>query len=180
MALAGYRTLCIAERELSTEQYNAWHEQYKAASVALVDREMALARVSERIEMDMTLLGATAVEDKLQVRREGGGRASEQHRSGHDISAGHSGGRQAASDEGAAGKEGKPCTLFSSLCSLPRHVALFGAQEGVPEAIESLIAAGIKVCGSAAQGGRGGGGWRWGAAHGGGAEPREGEGGGGP
>ena len=72
MALAGYRTLCIAERELSAEQYSAWHEQYKAASVALVDREMALARVSERIEVDMTLLGATAVEDKLQVRREGG------------------------------------------------------------------------------------------------------------
>ena len=71
MALAGYRTLCIAERELSTEQYNAWHEQYKAACVALVDREMALARVSERIEVDMTLLGATAVEDKLQVRRRG-------------------------------------------------------------------------------------------------------------
>ena len=68
MAVAGYRTLCISERELSAKEYQAWSEQYKAASVALTDREAQLARVSERIEVEMDLLGATAVEDKLQVR----------------------------------------------------------------------------------------------------------------
>ena len=67
MAVAGYRTLCTAERELSSAEFGAWYEQYKAASVALVDREQQLARVSERVEKDMDLVGATAVEDKLQV-----------------------------------------------------------------------------------------------------------------
>jgi len=66
MSVAGYRTLCIAERELTEQQYQQWAEQYKAASTALENREEQVARVSERIEVELELLGATAVEDKLQ------------------------------------------------------------------------------------------------------------------
>jgi magnesium-transporting ATPase (P-type) len=40
---------------------------YTEASVALVDREEKLMGVAELIEKDLTLIGATAIEDKLQV-----------------------------------------------------------------------------------------------------------------
>lgn len=66
MAGAGYRTLCIAEKVLTEEQYAKWAESYQAACVALTDREAKVAAASEAIERDMELLGATAVEDKLQ------------------------------------------------------------------------------------------------------------------
>ncbi|KAG2485813.1 hypothetical protein HYH03_015523 [Edaphochlamys debaryana] len=66
MAQAGYRTLCIAEKEISEPAYAKWAETYKAACVATQDREGKVAAASEAIEKDMDLLGATAVEDKLQ------------------------------------------------------------------------------------------------------------------
>ena len=37
--------------------------------MALEDREQRMAAVSEKLELDLELLGATAVEDKLQVKR---------------------------------------------------------------------------------------------------------------
>ncbi len=40
---------------------------YHVASVALEDREAKIAAAAEKIEADLELLGATAVEDKLQV-----------------------------------------------------------------------------------------------------------------
>ncbi|EFJ44459.1 hypothetical protein VOLCADRAFT_95397 [Volvox carteri f. nagariensis] len=66
MALAGYRTLCVAEKEITEAAYSKWATQYDAACVALTDREHKVALASEAIEKDMELLGATAVEDKLQ------------------------------------------------------------------------------------------------------------------
>ena len=44
-----------------------WFEAYKKASTALEDREDRLAAVYEEIERDLILLGATAIEDKLQA-----------------------------------------------------------------------------------------------------------------
>ena len=38
----------------------------KAAELALTDREGAIEQVATKIETDLTLLGATAIEDKLQ------------------------------------------------------------------------------------------------------------------
>ncbi|GFR50254.1 hypothetical protein Agub_g12440 [Astrephomene gubernaculifera] len=66
MALSGYRTLCVAEKELSEAAYRKWEAQYQAACVAMRDRDAKVADASEAIERDMELLGATAVEDKLQ------------------------------------------------------------------------------------------------------------------
>lgn len=45
----------------------AWKLNHDRASIVLEDREEALSAVYEEIERDMTLLGATAIEDKLQV-----------------------------------------------------------------------------------------------------------------
>jgi phospholipid-transporting ATPase len=53
-------------REISQEEYNRWSTIYDAASTTLVDRSEELDKAAEIIEKDMTLLGATAIEDKLQ------------------------------------------------------------------------------------------------------------------
>ncbi|KAG8553472.1 hypothetical protein GDO81_003425 [Engystomops pustulosus] len=65
-ALDGYRTLCVAYKELSQEEYEKMNRQLEEAKIALQDREEKLARVFDDIEDGMHLLGATAVEDRLQ------------------------------------------------------------------------------------------------------------------
>ncbi|KAF3916030.1 hypothetical protein AA313_de0209354 [Arthrobotrys entomopaga] len=65
-AREGLRTLCIAERVLSEEEYRDWMEQYDAAASASVGRDEKVEEVSEMIEQNLTLLGGTAIEDRLQ------------------------------------------------------------------------------------------------------------------
>jgi phospholipid-translocating ATPase len=62
----GLRTLCISSVVLTSHEYEAWEAEYQAAAVSLVDREERIDEVSEKIEKDLNLLGATAIEDKLQ------------------------------------------------------------------------------------------------------------------
>ena len=51
----------------STEnEYDEWSVRYNEAVVALEDREEKIAVVSDEIERDLRLLGATAIEDRLQ------------------------------------------------------------------------------------------------------------------
>ncbi|KAK9820083.1 hypothetical protein WJX72_005942 [[Myrmecia] bisecta] len=66
MARGGFRTLCIAQRDIGAEEYRTWADAYHEASVALEDREEKIAACAEKIERNLTLLGATAVEDRLQ------------------------------------------------------------------------------------------------------------------
>ncbi|KAJ1659306.1 aminophospholipid translocase [Dispira simplex] len=65
-ATEGLRTLCIAMREISTEEYDTWSQIYAQASTTLTNRTQELEKAAELIEKDMFLLGATAIEDKLQ------------------------------------------------------------------------------------------------------------------
>ncbi|WWC88623.1 uncharacterized protein L201_003536 [Kwoniella dendrophila CBS 6074] len=65
-ANGGLRTLCIAYRELSESEYKDWEKKYDAAAAATVDREGEIEKASELIEHSLTILGATALEDKLQ------------------------------------------------------------------------------------------------------------------
>eukprot|EP00050_Salpingoeca_kvevrii_P002287 m.190317 g.190317 ORF g.190317 m.190317 type:complete len:1160 (+) comp10581_c0_seq1:297-3776(+) len=62
----GLRTLCLAVAQLSEDQYQEWNKKYYEASTALVDRAQKLDEVAEMIEQNLLLLGATAIEDKLQ------------------------------------------------------------------------------------------------------------------
>ena len=49
------------------EDYNEWNERYHQATVSLGDsREDLIEEVSSSIEKDLRLLGASAIEDKLQ------------------------------------------------------------------------------------------------------------------
>lgn len=65
-AREGLRTLCIAQRELGEEEYQKWNKEHEIASAAIADREDKLEAVSDVIERDLTLLGGTAIEDRLQ------------------------------------------------------------------------------------------------------------------
>ncbi|TRM59267.1 hypothetical protein BD626DRAFT_508768 [Schizophyllum amplum] len=62
----GLRTLTLAYKILPEDEYEAWSEVYQEASVALDDREEKIEAACEALEYDLRLLGATAIEDKLQ------------------------------------------------------------------------------------------------------------------
>ena len=66
-ANAGLRTLVLAYRELDEEEYNKFNEEFIGAKNSVsADHEELMDEVAEKIEEDLILLGATAVEDKLQ------------------------------------------------------------------------------------------------------------------
>lgn len=64
---AGLRTLILAYRVLDEEEYKVFNEKFSEAKNSVsADRETLIDEVTETIEKDLVLLGATAVEDKLQ------------------------------------------------------------------------------------------------------------------
>lgn len=64
---AGLRTLALAYKKLDEAEYAAWNEEFIRAKTSFgSDREANLERVSDMMERDLILVGATAVEDKLQ------------------------------------------------------------------------------------------------------------------
>jgi phospholipid-translocating ATPase len=65
-AREGLRTLCIAQREISEEEYQEWNRDYDIAANAIQGREDKLEEVSDRIENHLWLIGGTAIEDRLQ------------------------------------------------------------------------------------------------------------------
>ncbi len=62
----GLRTLTLAYRVVSDVEYSSWVSRYHAALSSIEDREAELDRVSDEVERGLLLLGATAIEDKLQ------------------------------------------------------------------------------------------------------------------
>ncbi|KAM4709211.1 phospholipid-transporting ATPase IC-like [Discoglossus pictus] len=60
------RTLCLAYKEVEESDYEQWKLKHHEAAISLQNREERLAEVYEEIETDLQLLGATAIEDKLQ------------------------------------------------------------------------------------------------------------------
>uniref|UniRef100_A0A674D6A1 Phospholipid-transporting ATPase n=1 Tax=Salmo trutta TaxID=8032 RepID=A0A674D6A1_SALTR len=62
----GLRTLALAYKDLDEEYFSSWKQRHHEASTALEDREDKLDVLYEEIEKDLMLLGATAIEDKLQ------------------------------------------------------------------------------------------------------------------
>ncbi|CAD6336531.1 unnamed protein product [Miscanthus lutarioriparius] len=64
---AGLRTLALSYRVLDESEYSSWNAEFLKAKTSIgPDRELQLERVSELIERELILVGATAVEDKLQ------------------------------------------------------------------------------------------------------------------
>ncbi|XP_058774450.1 putative phospholipid-transporting ATPase 9 [Vicia villosa] len=64
---AGLRTLILAYRELDEEKYKEFDKEFSQAKISVsADRETLIGEITDMIESDLILLGATAVEDKLQ------------------------------------------------------------------------------------------------------------------
>ncbi|RXM91766.1 Phospholipid-transporting ATPase ID [Acipenser ruthenus] len=62
----GLRTLVLAYKDLEEGYFEDWRARHHAASTALEEREEKLDELYEEIEKNLQLLGATAIEDKLQ------------------------------------------------------------------------------------------------------------------
>ncbi|XP_041799470.1 phospholipid-transporting ATPase IA isoform X6 [Chelmon rostratus] len=65
-ATEGLRTLCFAVADVSESSYQQWLEIQHRASTSLQNRALKLEESYELIEKNLQLLGATAIEDKLQ------------------------------------------------------------------------------------------------------------------
>lgn len=64
---AGLRTLVIAYRELDEEEYKLWDNEFsKIKTTVTEDRDVLVDAAADKMERDLILLGATAVEDRLQ------------------------------------------------------------------------------------------------------------------
>lgn len=62
----GFRTLCIANKILTENDYIKWKTQYHKATISLINRKEMINDIAELIEKEMNILGAVAIEDKLQ------------------------------------------------------------------------------------------------------------------
>lgn len=65
-AADGLRTLCIAKKVLSKEEYACWLQRHLQAETAIQGREELLFESALRLETNLHLLGATGIEDRLQ------------------------------------------------------------------------------------------------------------------
>lgn len=64
---AGLRTLILAYRELEEDEYRKFNGKFNEAKNSVsAERDSLIEEVMETVEKDLILLGATAVEDKLQ------------------------------------------------------------------------------------------------------------------
>ncbi|KAI3332357.1 P-type ATPase [Xylariaceae sp. AK1471] len=66
-ATEGLRTLLVARKFIPEAEYIAWKEGYNKATTSLVNRQDMIEDAGEQIEQTLDLVGATAIEDKLQV-----------------------------------------------------------------------------------------------------------------
>jgi magnesium-transporting ATPase (P-type) len=60
------RTLALAHSLIEPSVYLAWNERFAKAALSLEDREDKLRDLADEIETNLTLLGASAIEDRLQ------------------------------------------------------------------------------------------------------------------
>ncbi|XP_054100316.2 putative phospholipid-transporting ATPase IIB isoform X9 [Callithrix jacchus] len=67
MAREGLRTLVVAKKSLTEEQYQDFESRYTQAKLSMHDRTLKVAAVIESLEREMELLCLTGVEDQLQA-----------------------------------------------------------------------------------------------------------------
>jgi len=66
-ASEGLRTLCLAMREIPEQEFQEWYKIFeKAQTTVSGNRAEELDKAAELLERDFYLLGATAIEDRLQ------------------------------------------------------------------------------------------------------------------
>ncbi|VDK46448.1 unnamed protein product [Anisakis simplex] len=65
-ATKGYRTLCFAMKVIDEDEYRKWNDEFEAALKSIDNLQKKLDDCAEKIERDLILIGASAIEDKLQ------------------------------------------------------------------------------------------------------------------
>ena len=66
-ARQGLRTLVMARRSLSVQEYESWKQKYVEIEASNENRERRLRETYSSLENHLTLLGVTGIEDKLQT-----------------------------------------------------------------------------------------------------------------
>ena len=64
--IQGLRTLVLAERKIERDEYFSWALEYETAKKCLKDRDETMSKLQEKLEKKLVLIGATAIQDKLQ------------------------------------------------------------------------------------------------------------------
>lgn len=65
-AKAGLRTLVVAKRILSQQLYTQWNNHYLLAQSQLKHKSENMERLQDQLEVELEMVGCTAIEDKLQ------------------------------------------------------------------------------------------------------------------
>ncbi|KAM9834885.1 phospholipid-transporting ATPase VB [Syngnathus typhle] len=65
-AKEGLRTLCFTKKVVSAQDYNVWSVSRQSAMAAIDGREQLIMDTAVELETNLTLLGATGIEDRLQ------------------------------------------------------------------------------------------------------------------
>jgi len=66
-ARQGLRTLVMARRTLTSQEYEMWRQKHDEAELATENRERRIRDSYAMLESHLTLLGASGIEDKLQA-----------------------------------------------------------------------------------------------------------------
>ena len=66
MSSHGLRTMMLATKVIPDDEYEAWDDRYQDAAATIENREELMSDAMEEIEQNLTLVGATGIEDKLQ------------------------------------------------------------------------------------------------------------------
>ncbi|KAL0102090.1 hypothetical protein PUN28_018559 [Cardiocondyla obscurior] len=66
-AREGLRTLVMAKKTLTTQEYEAWRQKHDEAELSTENRERRIRDSYAMLETHLTLLGVTGIEDKLQA-----------------------------------------------------------------------------------------------------------------
>lgn len=67
-AQSGLRTLVMCKRALSEDMFKKWNERLVEANATPVNRDANIAALNDELETELELVGASAIEDKLQDR----------------------------------------------------------------------------------------------------------------
>lgn len=65
-AVEGLRTLVLSSRKIETAEFKAWKARYDDARNQVVDKKEKMEALQEELEKNLNIVGATAIEDKLQ------------------------------------------------------------------------------------------------------------------
>lgn len=65
-ATEGLRTLVLGVRKIGKGEWESWKAKYEQASNLILKREETMRALQAEIEVNLYIIGATAIEDRLQ------------------------------------------------------------------------------------------------------------------